>query len=528
MESLSEVSEYFRADYARVPLFPRPSLSRFPAVVEILLLYIAKERSAGALPIGVLIHENNSTKIPKQGNPYFPHSRISIAKTGGAYRCHGSSRGRDSAPKKCPSPSLDISLEFQESVKQRSGWGVLGKVSRFGVRAKRAILRAGGALDSIAPPGDLLFLTFTLPGSSEQAMRCIAEWSGYLVNTLNVWINYHVERKLQFYVWEFQKRGALHLHWCAYAPDGVSPGEWESRARAEWYRALQAVSAKSGVDIFERRGGGTWKNSINKLQVRVVRCKKSVAAYLSKYMGKGLNSRSFAVRSNGQNGLYFPSRWWGQSRQMKGLVDSLSFTSMKESLSLKRAKRVYEELLSIIESGSLKSYEYNHAFGHGKTQIHYIRREASLIVWNQILEVMRMPCDRGNAPSLREATYRCLCMLTASRNTSLITSLREVMNLDYWVETLTGRRFGELQDMTLLGFLHTLFASLLLLNRMRGTEWNHDAQKMLDFIRPFVPAAKKNNALCEGSSDSESESQVPCSESSNDGNESRWFQPSLF
>jgi hypothetical protein len=108
-------------------------------------------------------------------------------------------------------PDFDLWSEFKKnspplslgpnSKTQRvsAGYGNLPvKPSSFGLNAKRVLIRSGAAMETKAPPEECLFITGTLPGSTESAYRAIAAYSGYIVNSLKAWVAILVQQNLYF------------------------------------------------------------------------------------------------------------------------------------------------------------------------------------------------------------------------------------------------------------------------------------------------------------------------------------------
>jgi hypothetical protein len=171
--------------------------------------------------------------------------------------------------------------------------------------AKRTIKEAG-YICARDKHGETVFATATLPGSSLEAMRSLAENSGYAANLLTQWFRRHFAKPEYFYVWEWQKRGALHVHFVFQCSSAREAYKIERSFKKVWLQILVQVSEKSGRDIFERSDGGSWSRRSKVCQVKVVRHVVNAGRYLSKYLGKG------SENSNMDSHLY-PGRWWSVS-----------------------------------------------------------------------------------------------------------------------------------------------------------------------------------------------------------------------
>lgn len=215
--------------------------------------------------------------------------------------------------------SLDIISDFQQEVygpidTRKTGWGILPKVTVFGAYARHTILE-GGAVASRGngEVGRGVEVTLTIPGHSRSAFRAVAEWSGYACNRILQVVRRHKSPIDWFYVWELQKRGALHLHM---ALSGVPDSELlrvGREIRKCWFRVLEEIGRRASTNMFIRRGGrgsNTYRQFLK--GNRVAPIKKSLAAYFAKYVSKG------ASRETKEKVVHWypPARWWGMSRSL--------------------------------------------------------------------------------------------------------------------------------------------------------------------------------------------------------------------
>lgn len=267
------------------------------------------------------------------------------------------------------SRSLDIISDFQRSkVRQddtpKSGWGNDPKVTRFGSYARHTILEAGAiASRGTGHLGRGVEVTLTLPSTSHGAFRALSQWSGYAVNRILQAIRRNSADIEWFYVWEVQKRGALHLHM---ALSGASREELlrvGRKVRKAWFRVLEDVGRKSGANMFLRRGGrgnNTYKEFLKGNRVAEIR--KSLAAYFAKYVSKGA-----ATDSKGKVVHWYPpSRWWGISRKLLKKVKEERLNVRITNLSEEQCV----ELLSMAEAfvrrhSPIRSTGYNFELSYG-------------------------------------------------------------------------------------------------------------------------------------------------------------------
>lgn len=288
------------------------------------------------------------------------------------------------------------------------GFGGLPRFQRFSLYGRRQILRAGGALERECGHEDCLFLTLTLPGSTKAAYKAIACYSGKAVKLLHDWLSNHISNKLSIYTWEWQKRGALHLHYVVHCPDRER-GEWIIKnLRTQWLRILDSICEASQIDLYRKHSGFSWASNKEITKVDAQWCKKSVAAYLSKYVSKaGKDSRSMGRDS------YCPSRWYGVSRPLLNLTKSLSFKVTLDCLRERQAWMDYEECLSLLQSSAIKCYEYKHTVGDGKTIVAYVNENEQASIWNTITHQMNTHPDSflNTEQNLRKLAANGVCLI---------------------------------------------------------------------------------------------------------------------
>jgi hypothetical protein len=231
---------------------------------------------------------------------------------------------RDSIP-------LDITSKLY-SPSERPGFGGMPKPTKFGNAARRTLSRAAGVFerDNI-PRGECLFLTGTIPGSSMDSFDAVAHWSSWIVQQIKIWINNQgVIGNYSMYVWEFQKRGALHIHYFVHVPDELARQKIMWKWAIKWAALITEVGKKFGCDTWEKRDGSSWSEFPGIIQAPAQFVKKSVGAYLSKYLSK--NAPSPHQRNDGNDMFLGPVRWWGVSRPLLKRLNELTETFEVEGL----------------------------------------------------------------------------------------------------------------------------------------------------------------------------------------------------
>ena len=247
-----------------------------------------------------------------------------------------------------------------------TGYGSLPtKPTRFGLNAKRKLLRAGGALEKSSLPEECLFLTGTLPGSTEDSFKAIASYSAYLVNGLKAWISNHIPNKYDFYVWEYQKRGALHLHYCVHAPDYESREFILNNFKNWWIGILHKIGEKSNSDLFKKNSKYSHRSDESKVRAVAEICRKSPARYLAKYLTKSINPKSGNAR------FFTPSRWFGVSRPLNALVESMTKVIEITVGSYHAVISKLEEVKHVCDSSNSVTYRFKHKYGVGDTCVCY-------------------------------------------------------------------------------------------------------------------------------------------------------------
>lgn len=285
-----------------------------------------------------------------------------------------------------PLPPLSL-VPNSQTKRSSAGYGDLPeKSTAFGLNAKRSLLRQGGALEKVAPPEECLFLTGTLPGSTEDSFKAIAAWSGYIVHRLKSWIGNHERQKLDFYVWEYQKRGALHLHYCVWIRDAERRRIILGGFRQWWIQILHTVGQSAGCDMFRKNASKTHLSDLSKVRAVAEICRKSPARYLAKYLSKSAN----ATRGNAR--FFTPSRWWGTSRPLKKLAESLTQVVDVIESGVNAVRRVWESVSHYCDTSESVTYSYRHKVGVGETYVCYPKttEESECLMSNlKSLSIMR-------------------------------------------------------------------------------------------------------------------------------------------
>jgi uncharacterized protein YjgD (DUF1641 family) len=219
------------------------------------------------------------------------------------------------------------------------------KLSKLG---RHSCLEAGTVLEMLYGT-NVIFTTVTIPGRTEEAKKAVADFSTVgidrLLGALRDFSDYYGTDIGYIYVWEFHKDNTLHLHllWGCNTLE-VHRDRIEGIIDRCWFQFLDdlgttdpapARSRKGnfpGVDCYQRlesdinnpkrykyRHITSWKDHKDELKeigitIKHEKCRKSPAAYMSKYVSKGVN------QPNKDKNIYYPSAMWGQSKKLNDIA----------------------------------------------------------------------------------------------------------------------------------------------------------------------------------------------------------------
>lgn len=221
-----------------------------------------------------------------------------------------------------------IAPKFKKT-KVSTGRGLLSpNCKNFTKKSQRDLRYGAGAMERHLGKERCKFVTLTVPGSTPDATRVVAQWSGWLMNRIQTWITDNFThsngKKYVIGVVELQKRGMLHWHFLVGLESFFYYEKFAAGIEMLWYKLLCQLSKKSGVNLFQKSNGHDWKpewESIKHRAVRVENVKKSVSNYLAKYISKNPYKNVSEVQYKGvKTKVYSPSRWWTKSRDIDDLI----------------------------------------------------------------------------------------------------------------------------------------------------------------------------------------------------------------
>ena len=204
------------------------------------------------------------------------------------------------------------------------------KFKRFGNVQAQKIHECGAAMEmNMIDPSFCHVTTLTLPANTQEAFECIAAYSGYAVNRLFQPVRRdYADCNSWFFVWEYQKRGALHLHIAHYHHCKIIGSLIGEKLLETWHDILCDISENSGVCLFTAKENDRCTIRQNH-QHLTQPMRKSVAGYFSKYAAKASqNEDNNYIKKFSQ--MYPPSRFWGSSSQIKAIVKSHHFHNCRD------------------------------------------------------------------------------------------------------------------------------------------------------------------------------------------------------
>jgi hypothetical protein len=266
-------------------------------------------------------------------------------------------RERESFRYKPSELSLDIIREKQPLKKPSIARKNTPK--NFTAKSGQRLRECGAAMD-IMCAGDLsqcYEICLTLPADHEAAFSTLAEHTYYATNLLFSKLKKDFFGSVSwFYVWEYQKRGALHLHIAVHHPNPEMLEEVCASIKAHWIQILLAIGERKNICMFSRKNLKSCTIS-QKWQMHSAQIQKAVGAYFSKYAGKTQSKQDYYCTK------YPISRFWGSSRSLKEIIKKNSIEISWDFFGHSdQAQEKCEEIIKFVCSEldifSRKSYEF--------------------------------------------------------------------------------------------------------------------------------------------------------------------------
>lgn len=335
-------------------------------------------------------YPNNEIRVTHYNSVPRREKQPPIEKTEGAFSCPGTASDLDGECVSDDLTPLDISSKVDHP-----GGDMPHRRTKFGLNAKRTLLRLGGAYDTIDPvPQHYVFLTGTIPGGTHDAFMAMARESRYVVHAIAKWLSRTTKTPHWFYVWELQRRGALHIHYCVYSPDTSAREKILREWHSKWHALIQEVGCRSSTDMWLRKDGTYHKEGHSVLQAYAQEVRKSVAAYLAGYCGGAKDKHSSDSTSP-----YYPGRWWGCSRESTRLLKSLTDTREAVYSDYRGARKQIQLDYEAICHDTPLSRHYPHKVGIGSTIVSFHPEDKGSEIWQQLTMSIHNPSQYPNASS---------------------------------------------------------------------------------------------------------------------------------
>lgn len=253
---------------------------------------------------------------------------------------NGGSSSDESAPSDEPQTANPVSAFSSPDSTRDSAFNIKSKVDTparprklyLSRNGRNTVLRAGSCF-SQGSDTERLLLTGTLPGRLREAHCALAEFSTYATKTLTNWLTRRSPGCKWMYTWEFQKRGALHVHLVVELPIAVAQYVKEF-FQDEWNRILSAISKKSGVNLYKRTHKYVHSKKVTQADVTV--CDREPSRYISKYISKGSTNGFGQWR-------YPPKTWYQVSRSLLHELRQKTKTYIAEGLTYRQARTFVED-----------------------------------------------------------------------------------------------------------------------------------------------------------------------------------------
>ena len=307
-------------------------------------------------------------------------------------------------------PLLDIRFKLEPNCmpvenSDKPGWGGLPRPSCFGLNARRSLLRRGGMLDRVAgSPNEVVLLTGTIPNGYDDGRITTSAYSSYIVHTLKDWVNKRVPGKHDMYVWEYQQRGALHLHYAVWIPNPQIRKYIIEGFHNRWCGILHSVYQKTGVDLLAGDGGYTDKDRWQYVQARGEEIYHAIGAYLSKYLGKDAGR----LPPPTSKVLYPPCRWWGCSRPLTKATAEATIEQEAYTISQREGLTLYQDIDTLLSGHSEISHSYPSKVGFAFTTAAYKTTNIGLQSCQALMASKNSRLKQNTSQSREAQTYMLL------------------------------------------------------------------------------------------------------------------------
>lgn len=257
----------------------------------------------------------------------------------------------------------DLPIEIGKTPDKKSQRASRLVSTSISIAGKNRLRRLTAACDFSVPKGLVLFATATFPAFLPEAKKALASNSAYFQDCVQSWL-YKISAEIGWvYCWEFQRRGALHCHWCLVCPSVEVGNRIQASWKDECARLTTAISVRSGVNIWEGSRGVDYSKNKSALQTDCRVVERSVSRYLSKYLSK--SCKKLVSRD------YCPKRFWGASALVRKWCAEQSQSIEVRCGEFKKVAQEQQSLLGDLEGFCENKFSFAHKFGQGSTHIFY-------------------------------------------------------------------------------------------------------------------------------------------------------------
>jgi hypothetical protein len=249
--------------------------------------------------------------------------------------------------------SKDLASYRKDTKKDKVGYGLIPNTKIFNNRMKNNIRRLASGLDKEYKRKEMLFLTATIPGSTERTAEVTSAYSSYIVDRINRFFSINLGKDYSYiFVWENHnskkskaKKGHLHLHIIVASKCKDELHNVKTKFKKQWIKIIDDIETKFNnqwqgivqVDMWEKYNGKTHRYNKEVVQTKVEYVTKSVGAYLSKYLSKGNNN-------NCSTRVFNPVRWYTYNRKVKTIFNKYVQHIKSKRLSIEDAKDLINEI----------------------------------------------------------------------------------------------------------------------------------------------------------------------------------------
>jgi len=292
-------------------------------------------------------------------------------------------------------PAIDCSLVCSSEVQGYTpdnpepvpGYGWSCNKTSFTKYAREAIRCAGAVMDEWYGR-QVLFVTLTLPGSTMDALQQLGRWSGYAMSRLRQHIRDNCESAGVIAVWEWQGRGALHLHLAVGHSDKRALDRVFLQFREWWCRLLVRIGTLARCDMFQDEYGESLCFDWHKTRQDVQWAEKTVGRYLSKYISK-------KASKDIEGSLVWPLSWWGMSNNLRHEVACRRLVAESPPLEVRDAQEIYEALVARLREGNPKVFEYTNQYAtRERYMVALAEPESGAADYQEMVRQMFEACDR--------------------------------------------------------------------------------------------------------------------------------------